>query len=200
MKHPSSLELYAYWNQLRGGRAAPERGDIDPAEIRAVLADTLMIEVDQSPASRTAFPIRLAGTRVNALFGTDLKGRSLTSLWRLQDRRDIAALAAAVMDDTRPLVAGAIAAPPGEPSLSLELLLLPLRYKGRTHARLLGALSAATVPSWLGLIPVAPLVLVSHRMIDVRMVDRRSDAMQASRETGGGVRYGSFVIYDGGRA
>ncbi len=199
MKHPSSLELFEYWNALRGGRAAPDRGDIDPAEVRTVLADTLMIEVDQSPASRTAFPIRLAGTRVNALFGTDLKGRSLTSLWRLQDRREIAAMATAVMDDTQPLVAGACAAPPGESLLNLELLLLPLRYNGRTHARLLGALSVASIPSWFGLVPVAPLALVSHRMIDVKATGRRQSSTRLPNEPTG-VRHGRFVIYDGGLA
>lgn len=200
MKHQASRELYAYWNALRGGRAAPERRDIDPAAIRAVLADTVMIEVERSGSGRAKFPIRLSGTRVNALLGSDLKGRSLTSLWRLQDRREIAALATMVMDDTQPIVAGAIAGPPGADPVNLELLLLPLRYGGRTHARLLGALSCCNAPSWLGLAPVAPLTLASHRMIDAGPSALGADMLLAAEIASGGTRYGQFVIYEGGRA
>jgi len=35
MKHAASRELYAYWEERRGRRAAPERAEIEPGVIRA---------------------------------------------------------------------------------------------------------------------------------------------------------------------
>ena len=35
MKHAASRELYAYWEEQRGRRAAPERAEIEPGAIRA---------------------------------------------------------------------------------------------------------------------------------------------------------------------
>ncbi len=70
MKHPTSRLLHAYWNGLRGARAAPERGEIEPGEIRHVLADSLILEID---APRQSATVRLAGTRLCALFGAELR-------------------------------------------------------------------------------------------------------------------------------
>jgi hypothetical protein len=87
MRHSVSRELYAYWNSLRGARAAPDRSDIDPAAIRHVLADSFIVEVEQA----CVFPIRLCGTRLNALWLSDQKGKSFLDLWRAEDRRNVAA-------------------------------------------------------------------------------------------------------------
>ena len=46
MKHPCIRQLFAYWNHLRRGRAAPERGDIEPVAIRSLLADVTGLEID----------------------------------------------------------------------------------------------------------------------------------------------------------
>lgn len=200
MKHTASQQLYAYWNALRGGRAAPERSDIDPAAIRGVLANTIMIEVEGGAGTRgVTLPIRLSGTRVNALFDRDLKGRCLSSLWRLGDRRELSALVSAVLDDTRPAVAGVLATPPGKDDLPLELLLLPLRHKGKTHSRLLGSLSPATIPSWFGLTPVPPLALVSHRIIEPEALRKPTDPRPNVSQPDSSRRRGHFVIYEGGR-
>src|SRR5882724_4487529 len=72
MKHSSTRELYNYWNLRRGSRAAPERSDIEPGAIRRVLADTFMLSFDP----QGGHPFRIAGTRVCALFGRELKGNA----------------------------------------------------------------------------------------------------------------------------
>ncbi len=43
MKHPASRALHAYWERLRGERAAPERAEIEPGQIRHLLADSLIL-------------------------------------------------------------------------------------------------------------------------------------------------------------
>ena len=42
MKHATTRMLFAYWDTLRGERAAPDRGEIEPGEIRHILADTFI--------------------------------------------------------------------------------------------------------------------------------------------------------------
>ena len=162
MKQPATRDLFSYWNDLRGDRSAPERGDIDPAAIRNVLADTFMLDVD----ARSSFPFRLAGTRVNGLFDAEQKGRSFLALWRPEERRNIAAVLLTVADGACPVVAGAQAAPKGQAECDLELLFLPLRHHGKTHSRILGLVRAATRPAWLGLLPVGPMALRSLRIVD----------------------------------
>jgi len=103
MRHSVSKDLYAYWNWLRGARAAPDRSDIDPAAIRHVLADSFIVEVE--PAC--VFPIRLRGTRMNALWLSDQKGKSFLDLWRAEDRRNVAAALLTVVDGTTPALSHA---------------------------------------------------------------------------------------------
>ncbi|TXM87718.1 PAS domain-containing protein, partial [Methylobacterium sp. WL122] len=70
MKHPTSRMLYSYWDRLRGQRCAPERSEIEPGAIRHLLADSLILELDMPHRTAT---LRLAGTRVCALFGRELR-------------------------------------------------------------------------------------------------------------------------------
>ena len=78
VKLAATIELYAYWNRLRGARSAPERNDVDPGAIRGVLADTFVLDFDAS----CGFPFRIAGSRANALFLKELRGFSFLDLWR----------------------------------------------------------------------------------------------------------------------
>ena len=167
MKQGATRDLFAYWNELRGERTAPERGDIDPAAIRNVLADTFMLDVDLS----AGFPFRLAGTRVNGLFDAEQKGNPFVSLWRQEERRNIAAVLLTVADGACPVVAGATAAPNGQAECDFELLFLPLRHHGKTHSRILGLVRASTRPDWLGLLPIGPLALRSLRIVDTARRD-----------------------------
>ena len=165
MKHQATRDLFNYWNTLRGARSAPERADIEPTAIREVLADTFMIDVDPC----REFPIRLAGTRFNGLFDAEQKGRPFLHLWRAEERRNIAAVLTTVADGVRPVVAGGVAAPPGhDEGGSFEFLFLPLRYHGKTHARILGIVTPSTPrgPAWLGLLPPGPMALRALRIVD----------------------------------
>ena len=161
VKLAASRELHAYWDLLRGQRRAPERSEIDPSAIRGVLADTFILEVD--PANR--YPLRIAGARTNALFLRELKGAAFLDLWQASDQPEIAALLAGVADEAASVLAGAAAGPRGLQPLELEILLLPLRHHGNTHARVLGACAPTSLPSWIGLLPSAPMTLLSFRML-----------------------------------
>ena len=161
MRQAATQELYSYWNQLRGARLSPERDEIDPTAIRHILADTMILEVDQ----RGQFPVRISGTRLNALFMDEQKGRPFVELFAPEDHAAAAQMIEAVIEGVRPVVAGLAAGPADERPIHLELLLLPLRHHGKTHARVLGMLTPAALPAWLGLRPAEELNLVAMRFI-----------------------------------
>lgn len=195
MRHQITKDLFAYWRRLKGARLAPDRSDIDPSEIRQILADTFIIEVD--PAG--VYPLRLSGTRLNALWLCDRKGASFIDLWRDEDRPNISAALQTVIDGVAPVVAGARTVVRGSPPLELEALLLPLRHFGKTHSRVLGALAPVYQPEWLGLRRAGPLELVSLRVVDpaaLRLTtykEGRFDGAQTSRQRP------RLVVYEGGK-
>lgn len=164
MRQSATRELYEYWNNLRGDRAAPERSDIDLVAIRGMLADIFMLDVDAAHY----FPFVLSGTRINALFCREQKGRSFLDLWQPQEIHTVAAVLLTVIDAACPVVAVAQARPEGYREADIEILLLPFHHHGHTLARIMGLVTAATQPSWLGLLPAQHFILRSVRAIDER--------------------------------
>jgi hypothetical protein len=193
MKSAPTRKLFAYWNARRGTRLAPERGDIEPGAIRDILGDSFIIAFDAA----AEHPFRLAGTRVCTLFGRELKGEPFVRMWDEASREDIARFTATVADDAVALVAGASARTAQGSPADLELLLLPLYHRGRTHVRLLGTLAPVTPPYWLGAEHVGPLSLGAVRHLGP-VVERMSAPQFATAEAGR-QRHG-LTVYDGGRS
>lgn len=191
MKHAVSRELHRYWTVLRGPRSAPERSDIDPAAIRGILADTFILDVDDP--QHPTFPIQLAGARLSAFRLGTLKDRPMPSLFALADRPAALRVMRNVVDHQVPALAGLRARPvDGGQPVDLEMILLPLRHRGRTHARLLGAAAPFAVPSWLGLVPTDGFALTTVRFID--------DADHGfGRFNAPGRRQGHLTVLQGGR-
>lgn len=194
MKHTTSRVLFAYWDTLRGDRAAPERGDIEPGAIRQIIADTFILGVE--PGGRAAF--RLAGTRCAALLGSDLKGTSFATLWSARDRQDVDCAVEAVVSESCGIVLGATASSDLGQDLALELVLLPLRHRGRTHARVLGCLSPVSVPTWIGLAPISSLETRSVRVLDAKR--EASIPIPAIPDIAALDRRRNFVVHEGGRS
>jgi hypothetical protein len=194
MKHPSSYRLYEYWNAQRGLRVAPSRADIDPGAIRHVLADTFMLGI----APQEGHPFRIAGTRVCAAFGRELKGQAFVDLWRREHRGLLADLLASVIQEPVGVVASVNTRTSEGAALEFELLLLPLRHQGRMDRRILGALAPTAIPHWFGAHAVGPLTLGPHRFLGpataTTALPRLATPMPSGRMTRG------FVVYEGGRA
>ncbi|KAA2242196.1 PAS domain-containing protein [Salinarimonas soli] len=192
MKHASTRMIFSYWDALRGERAAPDRGEIEPGEIRHVLADTFILEIG---ADRTA-EFRLAGTRLCALFGRELKGARFVDLWPEHAGPGIRRHVGTVIDETAGLVIGLLGTTESGDTVDLEMVLLPLRHRGKPHARVLGALSPATIPAWLGFSPVTSLATVSLRVI---WPSGRSEGPSFGRGDPQDRRR-RFVVHEGGRS
>jgi hypothetical protein len=202
MKLATTRELFSYWNNIRGYRLAPERADVDPVAIRGLLSHTFMLEVDRS----SRFPFRLTGSRLNALFLRELKGSSFVGLWDSHERSLILDLLHSLLDDVAPVVIGAGAAPQGYLAVDLELLLLPLRHRGKTHERILGSLIPARHSSWFGLIAAENLQLRSARVLrngellaTAASIDEPNKTARSETAASSITRRPHLTVYEGGR-
>ena len=152
MKHAASRELYAYWEERRGTRPAPERAEIEPGAIRGVLSDAFILALDRN----AGHPVRLAGTRMCALFGRELKGESFLNLWGAESKSIVASLVSILSDECTGTVAGVTAQNASGEPIDLELLLLPLGIRRPIFARTIGVLAPLKAPPWLGVKPDRP--------------------------------------------
>jgi hypothetical protein len=154
MKHPSSREFFAYWDAKRGDARAPDRSEIEPGAVRELLGDIFVLSYD----SDAGYPFRVAGTRVSALLGRDLKDTSLVALFAADSRREIEDIVSYVAEEMLAAIAGITATSEDGTTAHLELLLLP--FNNRAHAPIsltgvlapfesdLGTISDFKVTSW----------------------------------------------------
>jgi hypothetical protein len=189
MKHAASRELYAYWEERRGNRTAPERADIEPGAIRAALSDTFILELSDAAEGHS---FRLAGTRVCALFGRELKGESFIDLWALASRDPITDLLAISNDESVGTVAGVTAHSVAGDPIELELLLLPLGIRRPRLARTIGILAPLKPPAWLGVSPIGALTLGSRRHVGATAKTRLLPRFMAPRR--------GLTVVQGGRS
>lgn len=159
MKQAVTRALYVYWDGLRAGRAAPERSDLDPGSIRMLLGDVFLLEA----SGKDRFEVRLAGTRICTLLGREWRGRPFSEPFAAEDLPELHALLNGVTDFAVPAVAGIAGETRDGRRLDLEMLVLPLRHRGRTNARILGSLAAGDWPYWAGQVPVDRFRLNSLR-------------------------------------
>lgn len=216
MKHSSTRALFSYWDKQRAGRPAPERGDIDPVGLRHELGDVFMLAADFVDNLR----FRLAGTRVCALFGREIKGEAFPVLWNQESRKAIGDVLTVLNEERIGAVAGLTGRTADGAEVELELLLLPLAHAGHARIRAIGSLVALTPPYWIGETPVHELHLGALRHVgpDSDNLEARRftlapaqqpDIMQEPRDIlpapekaappfGSRVKHG-FVVYSGGR-
>jgi len=137
MKHPSNQAFFAYWDEKRGEARAPDRSEIEPDAVRDLLGDIFVLSCD----SATGYPFRVAGTRLCALLGRDLKDRSFSELFGTDGRREIEDIITVVTEEMLAAVAGITAASEDGTPAHLELLLLPFSHRAHTPLSLTGLLA-----------------------------------------------------------
>jgi hypothetical protein len=169
----------------------PSREDIEPGAIRRALGDVFMLDLEPG----CGHPFRLAGTRMCALFGRELKDAAFFPLW--SDVEPIRDLVTTLTNDISGVVAHVTGRNADSDIVGLEMLLLPLGHRGSEPARLLGSLAPLEMPWWLSAKPLTGL-----RLETLRFVGGASDIFTAPRLTAGASRAPrrpSFVVYEGGR-
>jgi len=155
MKHPASREFFAYWDEKRGLNPAPDRSELEPGPVRELLGDIFVLSYD--PAA--GYPFRVAGTRVCALLGKDLKGEEFSGLFQPASRIEIEDILDAVIADKLSAVVGVTARTSDGRPMPLELLLLP--FNTRAHMPI--SLTGLMVPFVEGCHALTDLTLTSWR-------------------------------------
>jgi hypothetical protein len=147
MKHRTTHILYAYWNEVRAGRIAPRRLEIEPARIAGILPDTFMLE----HLDAATYQYRLAGSRVCELFGRELRGTNFLEGWSVADRLALARRLSTMREQGGVVLLEIAAANDAGHRIELEVLLLPLVHVGtQVGGRILGAISTTGPGHWLG--------------------------------------------------
>jgi hypothetical protein len=145
MKQRTLQHLYGYWNEVRAGRLAPLRLEIEPSRIAGILSETFMLERHDVQS----YQYRLAGTRLCELFGSELRGSSFLQGWSDADRAVLQRHLAAVCDQGAVVVLTIEGSADTRHRMELEVILLPLLHGGNRISRVIGAMSASTAPHWL---------------------------------------------------
>jgi hypothetical protein len=161
MNQDATMALFQYWNGLRETRPAPRRTEIEPGDIRQLLADTFILELD----ARREAVFRLAGTRLCATHGRELKGHAFTPIWSRRDQAMMSRLTRNVFKDNSVVVITYLGLSQGGRSNPFEMLLLPLDG-GDSSPRLLGSVVPAKKPFWLGADPIYENRIETLRMVD----------------------------------
>ena len=122
--------------------------------MRGLLGDIFVLSLDP----HHGYPFRVAGTRVCALLGRDLKGENFPDLFAQASRDEINDILGVVSEETLAAVAGVTAASASGATTHLELLLLPFATRANTPISMTGLLApmqhdgqplgAFTLTSW----------------------------------------------------
>ena len=211
MKQKGTIALFRYWDALRGDRPAPQRTEIEPADIKSLLADTFILESD----ARGEAIFRLAGTRLCATYGRELKGYAFPLLWSRRDQRIVSRHTWSVLHQHAVVVIAFEGATQGDRTTPFEMVLLPL-LGDQGGARALGCIVPAQKPYWLG-----SDAIVENRIEALRIIDPERERLllpdrpwidgppiaperlagEAGPDGGidGGRRIRHLVVFDGGR-
>jgi hypothetical protein len=197
MKHKNSFELFDYWTEKRGDRAAPSRTDIEPADIRTLLPHVFIC--DLAPDGQLNF--RLAGTALCALHGRELKGSAFASLWLADGMRNAGRTGASVASGATPAVLSLDCLSQGGRVAQAEMLLLPITGPSGLNDRLIGLLSIFDPPYWIGHEPVVGFSSTGIRFLDQTRAPMflPAAAKFVSAFTGNQRKVAHLVVLDGGR-
>ncbi|MEM9332264.1 MAG: PAS domain-containing protein [Pseudomonadota bacterium] len=162
MRNHNSKRLFKYWNSLRGLRSAPDRREIEPSDIREILGDTFILELDHNYRNLS---FRLAGTRLCNAHGRELKGVGFLSLWDETDNMQVYKCVSRVFQHSEPCVIFYTAESEQGKTAKYEMLLLPLLNGTESASRILGISTPLESLIWLGSDPLSNCILKSGRYI-----------------------------------
>lgn len=161
MKSASAQRLFNYWQNLRKDRPAPERRDIEPAAIKALLGDVFILEHDGG----ADFSYRLAGSALCSAYCRELKGRDFRQFWQDGDLEAMDTTMLAIREDAAAAVIGYNGVNARGQTAPYEMLLLPLRYGGTDYPRILGLAAPMDSHYWIGTSPILLHTISSMRLI-----------------------------------
>jgi hypothetical protein len=162
MKHTTSQFLYNYWNEIRAGRLAPKRFEIEPARIGAILPDAFILERGGDDGQ---FVYRLAGTRIGERYGAERRHADFDDAFEAEDRDTLGGLLYEVAERGGVGWITVDVEDGHKNKAQLEYLLLPLIHTQDRIDRILGTVSLTTNSDWIGLSPITSQRIVEHDIV-----------------------------------
>ena len=204
MRHKTTQALYTYWNDVRNGRMAPRRFEIEPASMGDALPDTFILERTDA----ATFPFRLAGTRMCERFKREFRGHNFLNSWTADDTQTLRSRLNTISLQGGVVLVLVEAETAKGKSVTAEFLMLPLIHGQNTADRFLGVFCPLDEPSWLGYDPIETLRILSDEIIwpdghpltaDSKLAERQAPFLPRMRHARI-VRseHRQFRVFDGG--
>lgn len=149
MRHKTTETVFNYFNDLRAGRSAPLRHEIDPSMLKGVLPDLFIMEKGRDGHVR----FRLGGTRVCVVLGRELREREFSDIWDPAFRHRMRLAADTVIANRNPLELAVTAYGDDGSALDIEMLMLPLLSRIDRCDRIFGSLVVLDPPATLESMP-----------------------------------------------
>ncbi|WP_119422058.1 PAS domain-containing protein [Desertibaculum subflavum] len=137
VRDPRLLELRRYWDEIRGDRPMPRRADIRPEDIRTLLPNIVLIDVQPEPLR---LRYRLIGTEITRTMQRDSTGKYYDEIYSPDLLAEIYRTFRQVIARKAPLRTFGTAFYPDKNYYSYETLNLPLSEDGTTINMVLGML------------------------------------------------------------
>ncbi|MGE7369420.1 PAS domain-containing protein [Neorhizobium sp. NPDC001467] len=135
MQTEAGNELFSYWLELKHDDRVPPQRSFKPARVRHLLPDLFIL--GKNDVGAVSF--RLAGTRLCAVFGSELRGRPFAGLWHKSQRRHANLGIQTIMARGRPMVTD-VTGIAADRVHHYQLVLLPMRSGETETDRVLGAI------------------------------------------------------------
>lgn len=116
--------LLGYWSGKRERDRPPSRGQLDPADLRGLLPNLMLLDVEPAPSR---FRFRLVGTRMVEVLGHDPTGQPLEDA---REGRDLLSPLGRVVATARPVASVGTLAWTNGGRVDVEWLFLPLGSGG----------------------------------------------------------------------
>ena len=161
MKTQGTIDLFMYWNRIRGDRKAPFRKEVEPSDIRNILPHAFILQ--NNDIDEISF--RLAGTKLCAMFGRELRGDWFGSVFQASDAKLISRLVESCRRDELVVSLSLIGSTPQNPKMPFDMVLLPLARESG-FGLVLGCMQSNTNSHWL-----RPDFIQTLRVTSLRIVD-----------------------------
>jgi hypothetical protein len=145
MKNPILVEMLEHWENLRGGRIAPSRSEIDPRQIENALRHAFIIERVADGEAR----FRIAGMGLCDLMGMEVRAMPANSVILPDNRDQFSTIVQGLFSTPEIIELSLETVAPGQRRLKADMLLLPMMNDLGEITRILGCLvanGAATSP------------------------------------------------------
>ncbi len=179
---------------MKRGQASPDRNDLDPSALGAILQDVFILGAEPGGAGATAWRERVWPASPTGSCATNRFER----WWSATDRHDLGRMLQSVVDEDAPLVGGAHGTSADQVRYEFELVLLPLRHGGRAGLRMLGGFFPAA-----GTLKRHGLLIEEMGLVSLRALQRSGEgAITFGRATPAGdvaaERRRAFRVIEGG--